>query len=213
MIERLAFYELIQTLKQNSSIGIASISELERAPPIKKKKKKKKKKESNYNNDNNENEHTEHKPIGTAAFLKLSAEQTKLSNMSSSQLLMNKHSDNKRKLNEMEDEGKQHRIAWKYREDKKYKDMEVALNDSVLFEWKWTKNVWKFANKEAFDEGNFDTFVAEELCGTDVRKYVWRAQKRGMHYMGCQVADCCKTGNMKIKIHVVGENPTKKQKT
>merc|ERR1712154_714205 len=117
----------------------------------------------------------------------------------------------KRKLNETENAGKQHRINWEYQENKKYDDMEIALNDSILFQWEYTRNIWKFANKKAFDEDDFDTFCAEELCGSNYNKFVWKPKETGTYYLGCQVADCSKTGKMKICINVNAANPTKKQ--
>ncbi len=114
------------------------------------------------------------------------------------------------------DIGMQYIIEWKYNDNDRFKDMNIGLNDSILFEWKYTKHLWKFINKNASNENNFNVSVAEEICGCDKNKYLWKPKRIGVYYFGCQIANCALSGNMKIKINVGGNgnngNPNKKQK-
>ena len=222
MMDRLKIYDLIQKLKhtQNDNNNKKpktkelQILDLEKAPPMKKKRKRKKiindiDDKMNNNNNNNAN----NKYIGaTANFLKLSNEHSRENNKTSSELLMDKMKENnkKRKLNEINN-GKQHKIEWKYDENKKYNDLNINLNDCILFKWQFTKNVWQFMNKKAFEENNFNTFVCEQLCASNHKQYLWKANKCGIYYFGCQIANCSKTGNMKIKVIVTSKNDDQNQ--
>eukprot|EP01083_Nonionella_stella_P063031 163847_1 len=228
MIQRLEFHKLIQTLKLVDTSAAAEtaqetvvkpISELQRAPPMRKRKNKKKKKKNNdgKGNTNGACNSNNIATTATAAFLKLGTQHAMEHSKSSSQMLMEKMTlNNKRKLNEMDEGGMQHKVEWKYRENDKYNDLTIEAKDSVLFEWEYTRNVWRFVNKDAYDECDFDTNIAEEMCGSDCDRFVWMPKKVGLYYFGCQVANCARTGNMKIQINVVqnqgDENVTKKRR-
>jgi len=58
-------------------------------------------------------------------------------------------------------------------------------------------------NKIAYDNNDFNTFIAEELCASNCNEYIWKPNKIGIYYFGCQVGNCSKTGNMKITVHVL----------
>lgn len=195
--------------KEENKQKTLTIMDLQKAPPIKKKKKKRKTASSTTNKKEKKNDTEHHQRYigGTAAFLKMSNNGN--DNKSSSQLLIDKMSSNnhkKRKLTDIydnnDDQGIKHEIEWRYNENKKYDDLYIGIKDYILFKWEFTKNIWQFMNKTAYDNDDFNTFIAEELCASNCNQYIWKPNKIGIYYFGCQVGNCSKTGNMKICVHV-----------
>ena len=191
--------------KEDKQKNNLTVMDLQRAPPIKKKKKKRKNGTNRKENKSDNNERIQRHIGGTASFLKLSNNGN--NNKTSSQLLIDKMTNNhkKRKLADIydnDDDGIKHEIEWRYNENEKYDDLNIGVKDYILFKWEFTKNIWQFMNRTAYENNDFNTFIAEELCASNCNKYIWKPNKIGTYYFGCQIGNCSKTGNMKICIHV-----------